>query len=156
MHRSATQGDQLDSLEGKQKFPSGPRPPLTLLAPAESKTTRMELLVCVINEEDRLNDILSGFVELGVTGATVLNSHGMARHLPEAPVFAGLKDLMSGARPQNTTVFSVIESKEKLDAAIAMIQNVCGDLSAPGTGILFTLSLNQVIGMSSRLVSGSD
>ena len=125
-------------------------------ADAESKTCRMELLVCVINEEDKLNNILSGFVELGVTGATVLNSHGMARHLPEAPVFAGLKDLMSGARPQNTTVFSVIESKEKLDAAIGMIRNVCGDLSAPGTGILFTLSLNQVIGMSSRFVSGSD
>jgi hypothetical protein len=50
----------------------------------------------------------------------------------------------------------VIESKEKLDAAIEMILNVCGDLSAPGTGILFTLSLNQVIGMSSRFVSGSD
>lgn len=116
----------------------------------------MELLVCVINEEDKLNDVLTGFVELGVTGATVLSSQGMARRLPEAPVFAGLKDLMSGARPQNTTLFSVIESKEKLDAAIEMITKVCGDFSAAGTGILFTLSLNQVIGMSRRQASVSD
>ncbi|UCD23424.1 MAG: hypothetical protein JSW51_10285 [Gemmatimonadota bacterium] len=116
----------------------------------------MELLVCVINEEDKLNDILSGFVELGVTGATVINSRGMARHIPEAPIFAGLKDVMAGVRPQNATVFSVIESKEKLEAAIELVKGVCGDLTAPGTGILFTLSVNQVIGMSPRLDSGSD
>ena len=107
----------------------------------------MELLVCVINDEEKLDDILSGLLELGVTGATVLNSRGMARHIPEAPVFAGLKDVMAGARPQNATIFSVIESREQLEAAIEMIKNVCGDLTAPGTGILFTLSLNQVIGI---------
>ena len=112
----------------------------------------MELLVCVIHEEDKLNDVLAGFVELGVPGATIFSSRGMARQLPEAPVFAGLKDLMSSAQPENTTVFSVIESKKTLNAAIEMIKSTCGDLSAPGTGILFTLELDQVVGLR----SGSD
>jgi len=108
----------------------------------------MELLVCVVNEEGKLEDILSGLLQLGVTGATVVNSHGMARHLTQAPVFAGLQDLLARARLQNSTIFSVIETEEKLQAAIDMIRDVCGDLSAPGTGILFTIPLNRVVGLS--------
>jgi len=107
----------------------------------------MELLVCVVNEEGKLEDILSGLAELGVTGATILDSHGMARHLTQAPVFAGLQDLLARARPQNSTIFSVIESEEMLQAAIHMITEVCGDMSVPGTGILFTVPLNRVAGL---------
>ncbi len=108
----------------------------------------MELLVCVVNEEGKLEDILSGLLQLGVTGATVVSSHGMARHLTQAPVFAGLQDLLARARLENSTIFSVIETEEKLQAAIDMIRDVCGDLSAPGTGILFTIPLNRVVGLS--------
>ena len=66
----------------------------------------MELLVCVVNRDDKLEEILSGFLKLGVTGATVINSEGMGRVLSqEVPVFAGLQALMSRSRPQNTTIF---------------------------------------------------
>jgi nitrogen regulatory protein P-II 1 len=108
----------------------------------------MELLVCVVNEEGKLEDILSGLLQLGVTGATVVNSHGMARHLTQALVFAGLQDVLARARLENSTIFSVIETEEMVQDAINMIRDVCGDLSAPGTGILFTIPLNRVIGLS--------
>ena len=36
----------------------------------------MQLLVAVVNEPDKLDEILSGFVELGITGATVIGSEG--------------------------------------------------------------------------------
>jgi hypothetical protein len=71
----------------------------------------------------------------------------MAHHLTQAPVFAGLQDLLARARPQNSTIFSVIESEERLRAAINMITEVCGDMSVPGTGILFTVPLNRVVGL---------
>lgn len=116
----------------------------------------MHLLVCVINEEEKLNDILSGFVELGVTGATVIRSEGMGHVLAEeAPVFAGLQSLVSRTRPQNSTIFSVIESDGTLDAAIDMIQEVCGGLHKPATGILFTLPVDRVIGLAPELGSGT-
>ncbi len=116
----------------------------------------MELLVCVVNQEEKLNDILSGFLELGVTGATVINSEGMGRVLTqEVPIFAGLQDLISRSRPQNSTVFSVIETPEKLEAAVAMIQEVCGSLDDPATGILFTVPVGRVIGLAPELGSDS-
>lgn len=112
----------------------------------------MELLVCVINQEEKLEDILAGFLELGITGATVINSAGMGQVLSqEVPIFAGLQTLLSRARPQNVTIFSVVESKEKLEAAIKLVQEICGDLTRPATGIVFTVPVSRVVGLKPEL-----
>ncbi len=117
----------------------------------------MELLVCVVNRDEKLEQILSGFLELGVTGATVLHSEGMGRVLSqEVPVFAGLQTLMSRSRPQNTTILSVIESPEVLQRAVDMVQEVCGGFGEPSTGIIFTIPLNRVIGLAQELSPEED
>jgi nitrogen regulatory protein PII len=117
----------------------------------------MELLVLVIDRGDKLDSILSGFIELGVTGATVIESQGMVRELTKdssaAPVFAGLQDLIANSRPNNSTVFSVIETQKKLDAAIQMIREKCGDMTHPGTGILFTIPISRAVGLATALGS---
>lgn len=113
----------------------------------------MELLVCVINREEELEQVLAGFVELEITGATVISSEGMGRFVSQGalPVLAGLQSVIDAARPQNTTVFSVIADPRKLEAAVAMIQQVCGDLGAPGTGIVFTVPVGRAIGLATGL-----
>ncbi len=117
----------------------------------------MELLVCVVNREEKLEEILSGFLELGVTGATVIHSEGMGRVLSqEVPVFAGLQTLMSRSRPQNTTILSVIESPEVMNSAIKMVQDVCGDFGAPSTGIIFAVPLSRVVGLAPELDPDED
>ena len=58
---------------------------------------------------------------------------------------------MSRSRPQNTTILSVIESEDVLERAIAMVQKVCGDLAEPSTGIVFTVPLSRVVGLSPEL-----
>ncbi len=117
----------------------------------------MELLVCVVNRDEKLEEILSGFLELGVTGATVMHTEGMGRVLSQdVPVFAGLQTLMSRSRPQNTMILSVIETSEVLQAAIDMVQRVCGNLDDPSTGILFTVPLNRVIGLAPELAAGEE
>ena len=124
-----------------------------------SNEVTMELLVLVIDRGDKLDSILSGFIELGVTGATIIESQGMVRELTKesasTPVFAGLQDLIANSRPQSSTVFSVIETREKLDAAIQMIKDKCGDMTNPGTGILFTIPINRAVGLASALGSES-
>ncbi len=112
----------------------------------------MELLIAVINQEDRLDDILSGFLELGITGATVIDSEGMGHVLShDIPIFAGLQTLISRARPQNQTIFSVIDDDEKVEGAIALLQEICGDLRDPATGIVFTIPVNRVTGLAPEL-----
>lgn len=116
----------------------------------------MELLLAVINDPEKLDDVLSGFVELGITGATIVDTEGMGRLLShDIPIFAGLQTLISRSRPQNRTIFSVIED-EKIDSALALLQDVCGDLNRPATGIAFTIPLNRVVGLAPELGEASE
>lgn len=110
----------------------------------------MQLLVAVINHAD-LADVLAGFVELGITGATVLESRGMGRVISqELPIFAGLSTLSERSRAANRTVFCVADPA-KVDAAITMIRETCGGLEEAGAGILFTLPVSRVVGLASEL-----
>lgn len=112
----------------------------------------LELLIAVIHDEEYLDEVLAGFLELGITGATVVASEGMARVLSQdIPIFAGLRTLMSRARPRNFTVFSVVRGAAKVDAAVDLLQQVCGPLDEPATGIAFTVPVNRVVGLAPEL-----
>lgn len=115
----------------------------------------MQLLIVVVNQEEKLDEILSGFLEIGITGATVINSEGMGHVLShDIPIFAGLQTLISRSRPQNRTIFSVINEDEKVDGALDMLKEICGDLGNPATGIAFTIPVNRVVGLAPELGEG--
>jgi len=112
----------------------------------------MQLLVAVINQEEKLDEIVSGFLELGITGATIVNSEGMGRVLAhDIPIFAGLQTLIARSRPKNQTIFSVIDDESKVDGAIALLTEICGDLDDPATGIVFTVPVLRVKGLAPEL-----
>lgn len=114
----------------------------------------MHLVVAVINDQEKVDEILSGYLELGITGATVIASEGMGRLLTDdIPIFAGLSSLLAGARPQNRTILSVV-SDDKVEPALALLQDVCGDLHVPATGIAFTLPVGHVVGLAPELGDG--
>lgn len=109
------------------------------------------LLVAVINDPEKLDEILSGFLELGVTGATIVSSEGMGRLLShDIPIFAGLQTLLSGSRPQNRMIFSVVPDT-LVDPALELLQDVCGNLASPATGIAFVLPVERVVGLAPEL-----
>ena len=111
----------------------------------------MKLLVAVINDPEKIDDVLAGFVELGITGATIVNSEGMGQLLShDIPIFAGLQTLISGSRPQNRVILSVIH-EDHVGDAITLLQEVCGDLDGPATGIAFTLPVDSVHGLAPEL-----
>lgn len=113
----------------------------------------MDLLVAVINHEDRIEEILRSFLDIGISGATVIDSHGMGKLLGgEMPDFAKLQTLVAGTRPRNQTLFSVIDDPAKTEAALEAIQRICGSFSSPATGIAFTIPLSRVIGLAPSLV----
>ena len=56
----------------------------------------------------------------------------------ELPLFAGLASPDETTRAHNHTILCVLDDAQA-DAAIGMIQAVCGDLCVPGAGIVFTV-----------------
>lgn len=117
----------------------------------------MQLLIAVINQEEKLDEILSGMVELGITGATILSSEGMGRVLShDIPIFAGLEMLAARSRPQNQTIFSVIREDEKVEGVLRLLREICGDFDNPATGIAFTIPVNRVIGLAPEIGNEPD
>ncbi len=108
----------------------------------------MKLLVFVLNKEELLEEVLEAFVEAGITGATILDSEGMGRFLTyEVPLFADFREFMRGNKPYNKTIFSVVDKEEKIKVVEELIEKICGKLSDPGTGILFTIPVDYVKGL---------
>ena len=109
----------------------------------------MTLLVCICNQPDKLEEILEGFLEVGVTGATVLDTVGMGKILStEVPIFAGFQSLFRGASTGNKTILSVIDESSKVGEVLEIIEEIFGGLDRPGSGIVFTIPIENVRGLA--------
>jgi len=111
----------------------------------------MKLLILILNKAEKLEEVLEGFLEVGITGATVIDSVGMGHILSEEiPIFAGLRFMFTGAKPHNKTIFSAIrDDKEK--PAIEILKKILGDINQPGTGIVFTIPIDRAEGLKPEL-----
>ncbi len=109
----------------------------------------MELLLCVINQPEKLFEILEGFVEIGIKGATVLESRGMGSILSQdVPIFATFRDIFGKGSPYNYTIFSIVEGKEIIKDAIKVIEEALGDLSEKDTGMVAVIPITFFKGSS--------
>lgn len=107
----------------------------------------MQLLLFILNKEEHLEAILEMFLELDITGATIIESIGMGRILAhDIPIFAGFRNLMQDTRPGNKTIFTVLHD-EKVEQVKKGIEQICGNLDEPGSGILFTIPVSNVFGI---------
>lgn len=112
----------------------------------------MTLLVFICNQPDMLDEVLEGFVEVGVTGATVIDTVGMGQILStEVPIFAGFRSLFRGASTVNKTILSVIDEPAKVQGVLDMIDEIFGGLDQPGSGIVFTVPIENVRGLAPEL-----
>lgn len=113
----------------------------------------MYVLFLVLNEVDYLDDILSTFLDIGVKGATILDSQGMGSVLVNSengdiPLFRSLKSFLDSSRPYNKTIFTVIQSEELAKKAMKAVNDVVGDISRPGVGLMFTIPIGHIYGMN--------
>jgi nitrogen regulatory protein PII len=111
----------------------------------------MKLLVVILNKEEKLEEVLEGYLEIGISGATVIDSVGMGHIVSEeVPIFAGLRFMFAGAKPHNKTILSAIKD-EKERPVIELLEKILGDLNQPGTGIVFTLPIDAVEGLKPEM-----
>ncbi len=112
----------------------------------------MQLLVVILNKEEYLDELLTAFLEIGIRGATIIDSVGMGRIISQdVTIFSGLRSLFDTKRPANKTIFSVIEDDALVEDAIQIFEKICGSLDDSGTGVLFTLPVNRAIGLANNI-----
>jgi hypothetical protein len=100
------------------------------------------LLIVVINNEEILDDLLTGWLDMGITGATVVESTDSLQLISHhIPIFAGFRTLTSGGALHNKTLFTGIENIKILDKAVDYLETLCSDTGIPSQGIYFVLPL---------------
>ena len=111
----------------------------------------MKLLVLILNRVEKLEEVLEGYLEIGISGATVIDSVGMGHILSEeVPIFAGLRFMFAGAKPHNKIILSVIRD-DKEESAVRILKKILGDMDKAGTGIVFSLPIDRVEGLKPEL-----
>jgi hypothetical protein len=110
----------------------------------------MFLLIMVLDDSTRLNEVLTAWRDAGVRGITILESTGLNRVLPRhtpQPMFAGFGQVFGGGRVGHHTLFAIIDTLGLAEAAVTATEVIIGDLAGPHTGIVFALPVAQVWGL---------
>jgi len=111
----------------------------------------MKLAVLILNREELLETLLEGLIEIGITGATIIDSIGMGHILStDVPVFAGLRFMFAGSRPYNKTILSIIK-EEKVATLKEQEKKILGSLEESGNGILFFIEISDVVGLKPEI-----
>ncbi len=108
------------------------------------------LVLIVLHEMSQLDAVLTAWREAGAPAVTILDSvgtremdeHGRRDDLPLMPT---IKDLLQSDDAPRKTMFSIVES-ETVDALIKATEEVLGDLTKEGKGILVVFDLAKVVG----------
>ena len=112
----------------------------------------MNVLFIIINKPEHLEDLLSKLMEVGIKGATILESQGMGfavNHGGHAnqPFYGQIRSMIDNSRPYNKTIFTIIEDEELLEKAVNTVKEIVGDLNKLGVGVMFTVPIGKVYGM---------
>jgi nitrogen regulatory protein PII len=111
----------------------------------------MKLVTIVLNKTEFLEDLLTAFLEIGVSGATVIDSVGMGRILShDVPIFTGLRSAFPGTSPVNKTIL-VVTNDGLVDDILTVIDDVCGSFEDAGTGLVTVMPIDEVRGLGRGL-----
>lgn len=112
----------------------------------------MYMLIMVLDDSARLNEVLQAWVDSGVAGITIFESTGVNRVLQRhhaEPMFAGFSQIFGSGRVGHNTLFAVLDTLEQAAQTAAATEAVLGPLDEPDTAIIFLLPVVQTWGMPS-------
>lgn len=111
------------------------------------------MVLLIVNNIDRIPDVLDAWEALQVPGITILESTGMGTmkktdYRDDLPLMPSLSDLFRSKEHRHRTLFTVVESEELVEKLITVSQQILGDLNRPRNGVLFVLPVSRVVGLS--------
>jgi nitrogen regulatory protein PII len=113
------------------------------------------LVIVTIDDLDLLEDVLSAWEAVGVTGATVFETSGMGRVATgglrdDMPLLPRLSDFIQVRHESSRTIFSVVGDEDMVDAMVEAAQRIVGDFNQPNTGILYVLPVLRAYGLDRK------
>lgn len=112
----------------------------------------MYMILFVLDDFEKLNDLLDAWEEAGVPGVTILHSSGLGRVRQaglrdDLPLMPSLEDLFNHEEFFSRTIFSVVQGEETIDQVVKATEKVVGNLMEPNAGLLVVLPVAKVYGL---------
>lgn len=114
------------------------------------------LVVFVLDDPDQCSNLLDAWENAGIRGVTILESSGLGRVRKagirdDLPLMPSLSDIFKNSETRHRTLFTIVNSQEKIDAIAKATQAVVGDLENENTGLLFTVPVSEIFGKNKIL-----
>ncbi|MFP3938181.1 MAG: hypothetical protein ACLFVW_07540 [Phycisphaerae bacterium] len=107
----------------------------------------MNLLIVAVADEEYVDDFLAALVDLDVNGLEVVDSSTVMEILAQdAPIFAGLRQLMSRPKAAGKLILGVTAEDDILQRLDKLLKRLDLDLSDPGTGYALLLPVTDWLG----------
>jgi hypothetical protein len=113
----------------------------------------MSMILFVLHDGEKLQEVLNAWEETGISGATVLFSTGIGRIREsqalreDLPIMPSLEDFYPSPESLGRTIFTITDDESRAT------ESVVGDLHEPKRGILAVLPTSAIHGM--RKTTGS-
>jgi nitrogen regulatory protein PII len=112
-----------------------------------------KLIVAILTNMQTCHDVIHLWEELGVPGATILDSVGM-RHLKERqirrddlPLMPSLRSVLETEEYNHRTIFSVVSDEFNIDNLMQRTEELVGSFEADHTGLIFVTPVLHVRGL---------
>ncbi|MEA1929152.1 MAG: PTS sugar transporter subunit IIA [Candidatus Auribacterota bacterium] len=97
---------------------------------------KWKLLMLVLQDEEYFTEIMEVFVEMGIPGATVIESQGAGKILTQVPLFASFINFLGEQGAYHRTIFALVP-EDLVNRLIDNIEGITGDLNKrTGTMVL--------------------
>jgi nitrogen regulatory protein PII len=111
----------------------------------------MYMVMFVLDDPSRLDEVLNAWEAAGIGGATIIESTGINRRkqakLVGTSLMAGINRLMTSDEESHYTLFTIVPDESVVTRCLEAAQAVVGDLNKANTGILAAWPLSVVKGL---------
>jgi hypothetical protein len=110
-----------------------------------------QLLILVLNDPEKLPQVLKAWESLEVPGATVMDSIGYRRlteylRRDDVPLIPSLETLLRSEKVHHSTILAVLPDEKTVEAAVAAAERITGPFAHPHTGIAVSIPVTRVWG----------
>jgi hypothetical protein len=115
----------------------------------------MQMIMFVLDNPDQLDELLSAWRAVGMSGVTIIESTGFHRHhaqklaTQEMPIPAALPERIDKG---HYTLFAVVPDVEAAQECLYATESVVGDLDAQSTGVFATWETTLTKGVLTHLL----
>jgi nitrogen regulatory protein P-II 1 len=112
----------------------------------------MYVVMFILDDPSKLNQVLNAWDEIGVSGATIIDSIGRNRlrkaQQVGAPFMAGINRFLASDIENHYTLFTIVPTEDFIQRCIQALEPIVGDLDQPDTGVLAAWPLSFVKGVN--------